>query len=146
MKKRRIFTIAIALVLALVVATVAYAAFGGSSLTATGAVDVVANEAYTLSSPVLDFDTTIVGTGTAISVDATINVTNTGLVDIAGFTLTGVNGVSATGIIGGALAVTSVPVPAGTTVAVTFTLTGTAPATIGSLNLNTVVCVLNPPP
>lgn len=138
MKKKSILALVLSLVALLAIGGVALA-WTASPLTSTGSLNVAEGEAFTLDSSVLAWgDTSIVLDGT-VALSTTVLVTNTGLTDIAGFTLTSV--VNSTGLL---LAVTTVPVASGASVGLEFTLTGTAPGTVQTIDLTGITCDLLP--
>ena len=111
------------------------------NMTATGTITV--NEPplqLEVSSTVMGFGTQTVNAGAPITATATITANNTTASNIAGFTLTDITGVPA----GLTLAVSGGPIAAGGSGTVTFTLTGTAPASATTLDLSAITCKLQP--
>ena len=94
----------------------------------------------------LAFSSVSVAVGGTISTTATLNVTDIGTTNIAGWTLGSVNYPSNLTIgTGQGLTVSQTPVIAGGGLAtLTFTLTGTAPANAASIDLSGVTCTLTP--
>jgi len=96
------------------------------------------------SSITLTFAPTSVATGGAVSTTATLNLTDVGQTAITGWALGTVSGYP-TGLTAPNLVVTQTPVGAnGGTATLTFTLTGTAPSSAGSLDLSNITCTLTP--
>ena len=105
-----------------------------------GSTIVTGNPTVTLAFPA----STTVGAGGAISVTATLNVTNIGSATITGWVLGNV--VTPTTGSGWTLTVvpTVTPLTTGNSTVLTFTLAGTAPSGSASINLNGVSCTLTP--